>query len=65
MNDTQPNGLRTRCYVAGRGPDMVFMHGRAACGRMWLRSLWALRRHFRAWAIDLADFARRGLMEEA
>jgi pimeloyl-ACP methyl ester carboxylesterase len=56
MNCVQLNGLRTHYYVAGRGPDVVFTHGWAASGRMWLRSLWALRRHFRAWALDLAGF---------
>jgi pimeloyl-ACP methyl ester carboxylesterase len=47
------NNLQTRYYVAGNGPDVLFVHGWAASGRMWLRSMWALRRDYRLWALDL------------
>jgi pimeloyl-ACP methyl ester carboxylesterase len=47
------NNLRTRYYAAGKGPDVLFVHGWAASGRMWLRSMWALRRDYRLWAMDL------------
>jgi pimeloyl-ACP methyl ester carboxylesterase len=56
MKCTHTNGLQTRYFVAGHGPDVLFLHGWAASGRMWLRSLFALRREFRAWAIDLGGF---------
>jgi pimeloyl-ACP methyl ester carboxylesterase len=47
------NNLRTRYYAAGKGPDVLFVHGWAASGRMWLRSMWGLRRDYRLWALDL------------
>ena len=35
---------------------MLLLHGWASSGRMWLRSMWALRREFRLWALDLPGF---------
>lgn len=65
MNYAQLNGLRARYFVAGRGPEILFVHGWAASGRMWLRSQWALRRDFRAWAVDLPGFGGSDLPGEA
>lgn len=51
------NDLKTCYYMAGNGPaDILFVHGWAASGRMWLRSMWALRRQYRLWAPDLPGF---------
>ncbi len=51
------NNLRTRYYTAGSGGrDVLFVHGWASSGRMWLRSMWALRREYRTWALDLPGF---------
>ena len=48
------NGLSTRYYSAGNGAKhLVFIHGWASSARMWLRSMWALRRDYRMWALDL------------
>lgn len=35
---------------------MLLLHGWASSGRMWLRSMWALRHEFRVWALDLPGF---------
>jgi pimeloyl-ACP methyl ester carboxylesterase len=57
MHNVTVNGINTHYYVAGRGSDAVlFLHGWASSGRMWLRSMWALRREFRLWAPDLPGF---------
>lgn len=57
MKYTLINGIKTHYYSAGQGSrDLLFVHGWAASGRMWLRSMWALRREFRVWAIDLPGF---------
>lgn len=56
MYYAQLNGLRACYYVAGGGPDLLFVHGWAASGRMWLRSMHALRQSFRVWAVDMAGF---------
>ena len=54
MYDVSINGLKTRYYSAGQGDKHVlFVHGWASSGRMWLRSMWALRRQYRMWALDL------------
>jgi magnesium chelatase accessory protein len=46
--------LRTRTYSGGTGNrDILFLHGWASSGRMWLRSMWALRKEYRLWAPDL------------
>jgi len=57
MKSLSIGDLQTTYYVAGNGPrDILFLHGWAASGRMWLRSMWALRRQYRLWAIDLPGF---------
>jgi pimeloyl-ACP methyl ester carboxylesterase len=54
MSEVSINGLHTRYYTAGQGKKHVlFLHGWASSGRMWLRAMWALRRKYRLWAIDL------------
>ena len=57
MNFTAVNGLNTSYYSAGKGQhDMLLLHGWASSGRMWLRSMWALRHEYRVWALDLPGF---------
>ena len=59
MKYIQVNGLKTAYYVAGKGErDILFIHGWAASGRMWLRSMWSLRHTYRTWALDLPGFGR-------
>ena len=54
MTEISINGLKTRFYTAGQGRrHILFVHGWASSGRMWLRSMWALRRDYRLWALDL------------
>lgn len=51
------NNLKTRFFVTGSGyHDLLFIHGWAASGRMWLRPMWALRRQYRVWSLDLPGF---------
>lgn len=50
---SQVNGTNFRYHAAGRGPDIVFIHGWGASGRMWLRAMHTLRREYRTWALDL------------
>lgn len=53
------DNLQTRYYIAGSGArDILFVHGWASSGRMWLRSMWALRYEYRAWALDLPGFGQ-------
>jgi pimeloyl-ACP methyl ester carboxylesterase len=53
------NNHKTFYQVSGNGGrDILFVHGWAASGRMWLRTMWALRRQFRVWAVDLPGFGR-------
>jgi pimeloyl-ACP methyl ester carboxylesterase len=57
MKFTPINGLKTGYYSAGQGTrDVLFLHGWASSGRMWLRTMWALRHDYRMWAIDLPGF---------
>lgn len=35
---------------------MLLLHGWASSGRMWLRTMWTLRRDYRLWALDLPGF---------
>ena len=57
MHHVTINGISTHYHMAGRGEtDVLLLHGWAASGRMWLRSMWALRREFRLWAPDLPGF---------
>jgi pimeloyl-ACP methyl ester carboxylesterase len=54
MSSIIVNGLKTRYYAAGDGTKHVLLiHGWASSGRMWLRAMWALRRQYRLWALDL------------
>lgn len=51
------NALKTAYYTAGTGErDVLLLHGWASSGRMWLRTLWSLRRYYRMWAPDLPGF---------
>ena len=51
------NGIDTAYYQGGMGTrDVLLLHGWAASGRMWLRSMWALRRDYRLLAPDLPGF---------
>lgn len=51
------NDLKTAYYASGSGRrDVLLLHGWASSGRMWLRSMWALRRDYRLWAPDLPGF---------
>ncbi len=57
MKFVRVHNLETRYYTAGIGPrDVLFVHGWAASGRMWLRSMWALRHSYHTWALDLPGF---------
>lgn len=57
MKLTTINNLKTCYYIAGQDSrHILFLHGWAASGRMWLRSMWALRRDYRMWAPDLPGF---------
>lgn len=48
------NQLNTCYYTGGIGKKhILFIHGWASSGRMWLRSMWALRHGYRSWAPDL------------
>jgi pimeloyl-ACP methyl ester carboxylesterase len=48
------NNIQTAYYRGGTGTEhLLFIHGWASSGRMWLRSMWALRQRYRMWAIDL------------
>ncbi len=48
------NNLKTTYYRGGVGRQhLLFVHGWASSGRMWLRSMWALRRDYHMWAVDL------------
>src|SRR5512140_2286451 len=54
MYDISINDLKTRYTTAGRGEKhILFVHGWASSGRMWLRSMWALRSQYRMCALDL------------
>lgn len=54
MVNVSINDLNTRYYAAGQGEKhILFVHGWASSGRMWLRSMWALRRQYKMWALDL------------
>lgn len=51
--------IKTAYRTAGQGShDVVLVHGWGASGRMWLRSMWPIRRDYRLWAIDLPGFGR-------
>jgi len=51
------NGLNTSYYSGGTGKrDVLLLHGWASSGRMWLRTMWALRHNYRLWALDLPGF---------
>src|SRR5262245_15842056 len=53
MEFVEINGLRTAYHTGGLGKKhLLFVHGWASSGRMWLRSMWALRHDYRMWAID-------------
>ncbi len=54
MQNALVNGLKTAYYAGGIGTrHLLFIHGWASSGRMWLRSMWALRHEYAAWAVDL------------
>jgi len=54
MESIVVNGLKTAYHAGGLGPKpLLFVHGWASSGRMWLRSMWAFRHEYRMWAIDL------------
>jgi pimeloyl-ACP methyl ester carboxylesterase len=51
------NDVKTAYYASGIGQrDVLFLHGWASSGRMWLRTMWALRHRYRMWAPDLPGF---------
>lgn len=48
------SSFQTAYYASGSGErNLLFIHGWASSGRMWLRSMCALRREYRMWAVDL------------
>jgi pimeloyl-ACP methyl ester carboxylesterase len=54
MDKIRLNTIQTAYYRGGTGTEhLLFVHGWASSGRMWLRSMWALRHRYRMWAIDL------------
>lgn len=50
------NGLAVRYHVAGRGPDVVMIHGWGSSHRMWQHFTAALAPRFRCWSLDLPGF---------
>jgi pimeloyl-ACP methyl ester carboxylesterase len=57
MKQARINTLNTAYYTGGTGQrDVLLLHGWASSGRMWLRSMWALRNGYRLWAPDLPGF---------
>jgi pimeloyl-ACP methyl ester carboxylesterase len=57
MKQINVKGLETAYYEGGIGEQPVlFVHGWAASGRMWLRSMWSMRHSARMWALDLPGF---------
>jgi pimeloyl-ACP methyl ester carboxylesterase len=53
---TLVNGLNIHYYVAGAGPDVIFLHGWASSSKMWAGLLPQLAADYRCWSLDLPGF---------
>jgi pimeloyl-ACP methyl ester carboxylesterase len=61
MQKVTINGIDTHYVTTGQGSrDVLFLHGWASSARMWLRSMYRLRRQYRMWAVDLPGFGASG-----